>query len=178
MTASDSSTSSPLVGSSSSSKRTGRQEGAGHGEAPPLSARERDAVAADGRVETGGQRGDEAVELGDAQRVVDGVVAGVGPAQGQVGPQRPGEELRPLVGERAGAAHVALGATATRRCRRSESVPRSSGQNRRSALTRLDLPAPLEPVTARCASGGQRQADPVEGAREGLGVAQATRRRT
>ena len=49
------------------------------------------------------------------------------------------------------------GATATRRCRRRESVPRSSGQNRRSALTRLDLPAPLEPVTARlCPAGRDR----------------------
>ena len=39
----------------------------------------------------------------------------------------------------------------------SDKVPASSGQNRRSAVTRLDLPAPLEPVTAtRRARPGRR----------------------
>ena len=42
----------------------------------------------------------------------------------------------------------------------SESVPPSSGQKRRSAVTRLDLPAPLDPVTATRPPGGSRRLTP------------------
>ena len=89
-------------------------------------------------------------------------VAGVGPPQRHVGAHGSGEELGPLVDQGAGRPDLGLGQAGHGDLPR-VSAPSSRGQNRRSALTRLDLPAPLDPVTATRAPGCHRQRDPVEG---------------
>ena len=56
------------------------------------------------------------------------VLGGVGPAEGEVGPHRAGEQLRPLVGQRAGGRGRRPGAGAPRPCRRARACRSSSGQ--------------------------------------------------
>ncbi len=88
--------------------RTRGQQGAGHGQAPPFAAGQGDAVLAHRRLEAVGECGDPGRQADDLQRVGDRLVGGVGPAEDEVGPHRAGEQLRPLVGERAGGAGVDL----------------------------------------------------------------------
>ena len=159
-TSSASAGSSPLVGSSSTRTGPGRQQGAGHGQPSAFAAGQGDAVLAHRRLEPVGECGHPGRQAGRPQRVGDLLVGGVGPAEDEVGPHRAGEELRPLVGQRAGGADVGLAQLARRRCRRATSVPASSGQKRRSAVTRLDLPAPLDPVTATRPPAGTRRLTP------------------
>ena len=88
--------------------RTGRQQGAGHRQAPALATGQGDAVLADRRVEPVGQGGHPGLEASRAQRVGDLRLGGVGPAEDEVGPHRAGKHLRPLVGQRAGRPRVGL----------------------------------------------------------------------
>ena len=127
--------------------RPRREQGPGHGQPPALAPRDGHAVLTDRRVESLGERGHPLGQPGGRQRGVDLGLRRLGMPEGHVRAHGAGEELGALVGQGAGAAGVRL-----RQLRHVDvaerSVPDSSGQYRNNALTTLDLPAPLDPVSA------------------------------
>jgi hypothetical protein len=127
--------------------RAAGDQGPGHGQPPPLTPRDRDPFIADGRLEAGGSV---------ATHPLSWAASRAASTSSSVASGRPSVTLERTVP----ANSWALWSTRAHAARTSDwarpvdgdpaqvSTPSSRGQKRRSALTRLDLPAPLEPVTA------------------------------
>ncbi len=127
----------------------GCHQGAGDRQAPALATGEGDAILADRRVEPLGQGGHAGLQAERrALRPVISASVASGRPRTRLDRTVPANICARWSASAQTARAVGLAQVARRRLLRAKSEPSSSGQYRRSAVTRLDLPAPLDPVTA------------------------------
>ena len=134
---------------------------AGQRDPLPLAAGERGAALPEPGVEAVGQRGDEAVGLGRAQRRPDLLVGDVG-AEGDVAAHGVVEEERGLRHERDRAGELALRAGRAGRCRRAGSGPPSGSTSRVISVVSVLLPDAVAPTSGDGAARLDVEGDVVE----------------
>ena len=149
------------------------EQGAGDGQPPPLAARERDPVLADRGVEPVGQR---APPSASSRAARSAAAISSSPASGRASVRLerrvPGEQLGPLVGQRAG------GSGRRRWERRSTSVPpsderaRLEGPEAQEGGDEARLAGAARAGDGDPAAGGHPHGDAVEGAGQARSVAE------